>query len=314
MPAPPPESLPAIVSAVRMLIRFRAYDALSRRLASAAIVASAPSRLACRPPRPRAPAPCSAPRRSPARAPPRSASRVPGSPIPFTLQPVAVLLAGRRARRPPGRPQPGAVPGGSASPARRCSRWSPVLLPGAARLLGPTGGFLLAFPAGRRRRRAAGATAAWTRSATPARRRRCWPASRRCTPAASRGLSLFMPAAGAGLVAAFAPYAAADLVKVALVAPAVPAVRRALSARRRSRGRAVGRVGAARRSGSTETAGTSRAAAARSPARVASAFDRSPAATRSSRVGSRARRRRRGSRRRRCGPPASAPRRGSGRA
>lgn len=70
---------------------------------------------------------------------------LPGSLVPFTLQPVAVMLSGvvLGARL-------GAVSqltylalglaGASAF------AWSPVLLPGAARLLGPTGGFLLAFP------------------------------------------------------------------------------------------------------------------------------------------------------------------------
>ncbi|MEW6320389.1 MAG: biotin transporter BioY [Acidobacteriota bacterium] len=70
---------------------------------------------------------------------------VPFTPVPFTLQPVVVLMAG-------------AVLGarlGAASQALflllglagvHAFAASPILPPGAARLLGPTGGFLLAYP------------------------------------------------------------------------------------------------------------------------------------------------------------------------
>lgn len=70
---------------------------------------------------------------------------LPGSPVPFTLQPVAVMMAG-------------VVLGARLGAASQVTylalglagasafAWSPVLLPGLGRLLGPTGGFLLAFP------------------------------------------------------------------------------------------------------------------------------------------------------------------------
>jgi biotin transport system substrate-specific component len=70
---------------------------------------------------------------------------LPGSPVPFTLQPVAVMLSG-------------IVLGARLGAASQLTylalgiagasafAWSPVLLPGVARLVGPTGGFLLAFP------------------------------------------------------------------------------------------------------------------------------------------------------------------------
>ncbi len=150
----------------------------------------------------------------------------PGSPIPFTLQPVAVLLAGVVLGS-----RLGAlsqvlylalgVAGASAF------AWSPVLLPGAARLLGPTGGFLMAFPVaafvaglvgGPRVTRGAWGTAAAMVAGLVA-----------LYAGGMAWAGLFVPATSSlGLVAGFASYAAADLVKIALVAPLVPAVRRAL--------------------------------------------------------------------------------------
>lgn len=152
---------------------------------------------------------------------------LPGSPIPFTMQPLAVLLAGvvlgaRQGALSQVVYLAAGVAGASAF------AWSPVLLPGAARLLGPTGGFLMAFPAA--------AAVAGLLSARGATRGALGTAA-----AMVAGLvalyaggiawaTLFMPAAtSAGVVATFAPYALADLVKVALVAPVVPMVRRALA-------------------------------------------------------------------------------------
>ncbi|MBP7776662.1 MAG: biotin transporter BioY [Acidobacteria bacterium] len=147
---------------------------------------------------------------------------LPGMLIPFTLQPIAVLLSG-------------AVLGarlGAGSQAlyllagvvgASMFAWSPVLLPGAARLMGPTGGFLMAFP-----------VAAFVAGVL----------SERGFTSRPLGAAVAMTAGAAALyafgtawamatipgtpLAAFAPYAAADLVKVLLVAPAVPALRRAL--------------------------------------------------------------------------------------
>lgn len=148
---------------------------------------------------------------------------LPGTMIPFTLQPVAVLLAG-------------AVLGarlGAASQAlylvagivgASMFAWSPVLLPGAARLMGPTGGFLMAYPA-----------AAFVAGLL-----------------AERGLGRRMPGAALAMLAGtaviylggiswalltlpgasaltFVPYVASDLVKVLLAAPVVPVLRRALA-------------------------------------------------------------------------------------
>jgi biotin transport system substrate-specific component len=143
--------------------------------------------------------------------------------IPFTLQPVAVLMAG-------------AVLGarlGAASQALYLAAgivgasmfaWSPVLLPGAARLLGPTGGFLMAFPvaafvtgllaerglarhyAGAALSMLAGAVALY-----------------------AGGIAWAMVTLPGASFAAFLPFAAADLAKVLLMAAAVPALRRAFA-------------------------------------------------------------------------------------
>ena len=68
---------------------------------------------------------------------------IPGSPVPFTLQPLVVVLAGLWLG-----PTAGAlsmalyiVAGVAGLPV-----WSPFGAPGAARLLGPTGGYILSWP------------------------------------------------------------------------------------------------------------------------------------------------------------------------
>ena len=102
--------------------------------------------------------------------------------------------------------------------------WSPVLLPGAARLMGPTGGFLMAFPA-----------AAYVSGLLSERgftRRPLGAALSLLAGAAvlyAGGVTWAMATLPGAAVAAFVPYAAADLVKVLLVAPAVPALRRAFA-------------------------------------------------------------------------------------
>ena len=148
---------------------------------------------------------------------------LPGTVIPFTLQPVAVLLAG-------------AVLGarlGAASQALYLTAgivgasmfaWSPVLLPGVARLMGPTGGFLMAFPVAAFvtgllsergfTRRPVGAALAMLAGAT--------------TLYLGGAAWAMMTLPGASMTA-LAPYAALDLVKMLLVAPAVPALRRAFA-------------------------------------------------------------------------------------
>lgn len=147
---------------------------------------------------------------------------LPGTVIPFTLQPVAVLLAGAAlgARL------------GAASQALYLAAgivgatmfaWSPVLLPGAARLMGPTGGFLMAFPL------AAGITGLLSERGLT---RRPLGAFLAMAAGASLlylgGVSWAMATVPGVSPAVFVPYAASDLVKVLLVAPLVPALRRAL--------------------------------------------------------------------------------------
>ena len=69
---------------------------------------------------------------------------LPGTPVPFTLQPFLVVLAGLWL-------SPRAAVASMvlylAAGALGAPVWAPVGLPGAARLLGPTGGYLLAYPA-----------------------------------------------------------------------------------------------------------------------------------------------------------------------
>lgn len=147
---------------------------------------------------------------------------LPGVPVPFTLQPVAVLASGvvLGARR-------GALSqltylamgvAGAAAFA-----WSPVLLPGMARLAGPTGGFLMAFPlaafvagllADRGWNRGVGASVAMIAGAVP------------LYAMGVLWASALMPAAP---LATWTPFAAADVVKLALAAPLVASLRRRLA-------------------------------------------------------------------------------------
>src|SRR4051812_25416926 len=68
---------------------------------------------------------------------------IPGTPVPFTLQPLVVVLAGLML---------GPVAGAwsmllyLAAGAAGLPVFSPVGLPGVARLFGPTGGYLIAYP------------------------------------------------------------------------------------------------------------------------------------------------------------------------
>lgn len=151
---------------------------------------------------------------------------VPGSQVPFTLQPVAVLLAGVvLGARLGALSQITYLAAGIAGAA--AFAWSPVLLPGMARLLGPTGGFLMAFPAaafvaGLAHKRASsgaiGAGVAMLAGLTV------------LYAGGALWASRFVPEAA--VAATLAPYAASDLVKVALAAPFVPALRRAVSGSR----------------------------------------------------------------------------------
>lgn len=146
---------------------------------------------------------------------------LPGTVIPFTLQPLAVLLAGAVLGSRLGALSQALYLAAGVAGASMFA-WSPVLLPGIARLMGPTGGFLLAFPAAAfvaglvadrgLARRAPGAAVAMLAGAVV------------LYAGGAAWLSLFAQAAVAGL----APYAALDAVKVVIAAAAVPALRRLL--------------------------------------------------------------------------------------
>ncbi|HTJ22667.1 MAG TPA: biotin transporter BioY [Gemmatimonadaceae bacterium] len=88
---------------------------------------------------------------------------IPGTPVPFTLQPMLVILAGMWL---------GPVPGAAsmvlylAAGAAGLPVFTPIGAPGIARFLGPTGGYLIAYPAaayvaGTLARRAGGIGGRW---------------------------------------------------------------------------------------------------------------------------------------------------------
>lgn len=151
---------------------------------------------------------------------------LPGTPVPFTMQPAAVLLAGAiLGARLGALSQVLYLVLGAAGASMFAI--SPQLLPGAARLAGPTGGFLLAFPL------AAAATG--------------WFADRGWMPRRSRaavsllcGLAVLyagggawmaatLPAmVGATIASGLTPLVALDVVKAAAVAVGVSSLTRAL--------------------------------------------------------------------------------------
>ena len=68
---------------------------------------------------------------------------IPGTPVPFTLQPLLVVLAGFWLSP---RAAAASLVLYLAAGTLGAPVWAPVGLPGAARLLGPTGGYLIAYP------------------------------------------------------------------------------------------------------------------------------------------------------------------------
>jgi biotin transport system substrate-specific component len=147
---------------------------------------------------------------------------VPWTAVPFTMQPVAVLLAGAVL---------GARLGALSQALYLCLgvtgaamfALSPVLAPGIGRLLGPTGGFLLAFPLAAF---AAGwlADRGWTRSYAGA------AASMAAGLAVlyAAGASWLALVAGPGSLSALWVFAATDVIKVAVAAGLLPLAVRAV--------------------------------------------------------------------------------------
>lgn len=150
---------------------------------------------------------------------------VPGTAVPFTMQPLAVLLAGAAlGARHGALSQVVYLVLGVAGASMFAV--SPVLLPGVARLLGPTGGFLLAFPM-------AAFAAGWLAD-------RGWTRTYVGTVAAmtaglavlyAGGLSWLVVLGGPSSTVALWPFAAADLVKITVAAAVVPLAVRALGPR-----------------------------------------------------------------------------------
>jgi len=153
---------------------------------------------------------------------------LPFTPVPLTLQPTIVLLAGAVL---------GARAGASSQVAYLLAglaglpvfAWSPALLPGIARLMGPTGGYLLSYPLaalvvgalvergwGRRYAGSVGVLAVGMGVTLTG---------------GLVGLLIVTPeAATGGLAAAFQvgvlPFLGADLIKIAVAAPLLPLVAR----------------------------------------------------------------------------------------
>ena len=147
---------------------------------------------------------------------------LPGTVVPFTLQPLAVLLAGAALGSRLGALSQALYLAAGVAGASMFA-WSPVLLPGIARLVGPTGGFLLAYPAAAfvagllaergLGRRPLGAAAAMLAGAVV------------LYAGGALGMARFVPVTAAML----APDAALDAVKIAVACASVPALRRLLA-------------------------------------------------------------------------------------
>jgi len=140
---------------------------------------------------------------------------LPGTPVPFTLQPMLVVLAGLWLSP---RAAVASMVAYLAAGALGMPVWAPVGLTGAARLLGPTGGYLLAYP-----------VAAWT-AATIARRAHGYRGRLLAAVAAMAviyigGLAQLAALTGsmaASVVLGAAPFAALDLVKCLVAAALTP--------------------------------------------------------------------------------------------
>ena len=144
MPAPPLESLPAIVSAVRIPLESLVMIVQASPAPTGSIVQLAPSAdrtRACR----------FAPRASLlavmlTAAAAQFTSPLPFTAVPFTLTPLAVMLTGAALGLAPRVPDARRCTWPRAPPALPCSRRPSRCRPAPARLVGPTGGYLLAYP------------------------------------------------------------------------------------------------------------------------------------------------------------------------
>ena len=140
---------------------------------------------------------------------------LPGTPVPFTLQPLLVVLAGFWLTP---RSAVASMVLYLAAGALGAPVWAPVGLPGVARLLGPTGGYLLAYP-----------LAAWT-VAILARRGTGYPHRLVAALAGmaviyAGGLAQLMVLTGSlatGAVLGAVPFAAFDLAKSLVAAALTP--------------------------------------------------------------------------------------------
>ncbi|MFL5562052.1 MAG: biotin transporter BioY [Gemmatimonadaceae bacterium] len=140
---------------------------------------------------------------------------LPGTPVPFTLQPMLVVMAGfwLAPRAAVASMVLYLLAGALGLPV-----WAPIGLPGAARLIGPTGGYLLSYP-----------VAAWV-VAMLARRATRYPAR---VLAAIVGmaviyagglaqLTILTGSLATGVLLGVAPFAALDLAKSLIAAALVP--------------------------------------------------------------------------------------------
>jgi biotin transport system substrate-specific component len=150
---------------------------------------------------------------------------VPWTAVPFTMQPVAVLVAGAVLGARLGALSQLLYLGLGVTGAAMFAL-SPALVPGLGRLFGPTGGFLMAFPV-------AAFAAGWLAD-------RGWTRTYAGTVASMLAGLAVLYAGGALWLAALAgpsslavlwAFAAADLVKVAVAAAVLPGAGRALGAR-----------------------------------------------------------------------------------